>query len=453
MRCFVVLIFIAITFSAATGRCQDTQFPPAGRIAPELQGEPDNLPPLMIANEHSSASMIGVNVSPPKPRPGEGITVSMFNETSTLKLSGSFSILGIAATERTFVPWNPLFVLPPSYFGNNTNTFELHSRQSSVQAVFSGPEMGGFKPGAFALIYLMNGSLTSDTYGLLPILAFADLQNEHWRFSAGLQNDLFAPRDPTVIPIARLGASGNPGSFRGQVRLERSDQITDEVKSKLQIAFSDPITTILIDSNRRSTEGNGLPNLEGRGLLSLGAITELAGGRREAPAELAIAGLIGELRNSQIVTSLDDLISASPFRRTVTSWGVSVDGKWNVTRQFGVSGEGYLGQAIGNYAANIFQTFNSVTFAPVRGAGGWGEVFYYFSDQVHLHAGYGIESVNRSDLAAEGIARNSTYYSSVFWDITKTIQVSCQVDYRQTDYVTLHDNHALVFYSQMLWRF
>ena len=167
----------------------------------------------------------------------------------------------------------------------------------------------------------------------------------------------------------------------------------------------------------------------------------------------AIAGLIGERRNSQIVTSLDDLISASPFRRTVTSWGVSVDGKWNLTRQCGVSGEGYLGQAIGNDAANIFQTFNSVTFAPVRGAGGWGEVFYYFSDQVHLHAGYGIESVNRSDLAADGIARNSTYYSSVFWDITKTIQVSCQVDYRQTDYVTLHDNHALVFYSQMLWRF
>ena len=59
MRCFVVVIFAAITFSAATGRCQDPQFPPTARIASELQGDPENLPPLIIANEYSSASMTG----------------------------------------------------------------------------------------------------------------------------------------------------------------------------------------------------------------------------------------------------------------------------------------------------------------------------------------------------------------------------------------------------------
>lgn len=41
----------------------------------------------------------------------------MFEVKSTLKLSRNISLFGVAGTQRAFVLWNPLFLLPPSPFG------------------------------------------------------------------------------------------------------------------------------------------------------------------------------------------------------------------------------------------------------------------------------------------------------------------------------------------------
>jgi hypothetical protein len=385
--------------------------------------------------------------------PGDGLTVSMMDGTSTLKLSAAFSLLGISATERPFVPWNPLFILPRSPFGLNNNSFEMHGRQSSFQAAFSGPEVAGFTPGAFAKMYLISGSLTSDSYGFLPVVAFADLKNDRWRLSAGLQPDVFAPRDPNVIPITLLGGSGNPGTFRGQLRVEHFIKPSNAFQTTFQVALGDPTTTVLIDNSRRSTEGNGWPNVEARVLFGLGENTERMGGRKERTAELGVAGVIGQIRNTRLVFDLEDLNDPSPPRRIAQVWGLSVDGKVNLTDRLGVSGEFYTGQALGSYAANVFQTFNPVTYAPVRGSGGWGEVFVYLTDQLHLHTGYGVEAPVRGDLGPTGIAKNETFFTSMFWDVTKATQLGLQVEYRRTDFVGLADNNGLVFYCQLLLRF
>jgi hypothetical protein len=80
--------------------------------------------------------------------------------------------------------------------------------------------MGEYQTGALFKVFLLANSLTSDTYGMLPVVAFGEIKNDRWRFSGGLQPDLFAPRNPVVIPNVLLGGSGNPGTFRGQLRLE-----------------------------------------------------------------------------------------------------------------------------------------------------------------------------------------------------------------------------------------
>ncbi|MFN7770867.1 MAG: hypothetical protein ACK5UC_27020 [Planctomycetaceae bacterium] len=389
----------------------------------------------------------------PADRTGPGHTVSLFNETSTLNLGGNVSLVGIAATERTFVPWNPLFVVPPSGFGYNTNTFEMHARQTNFQAVFTGPETGGFTPGAFLKLYMTNSSLTSDTYGLLPVVAFADVKNDDWRFAIGLQPDLFAPRDPVVIPISLMGGTGNSGTFRGQARVEHFVRPSDDFQTTFQFALSDPTTTILIDNNRRSTESNGWPNVEGRLALGFGPREEYPGGRQERSLELAAAGVVGQLRNSQLIATIEDVEDGTVIRSTIDVWGLSLDAKWNVTERFGFIGEGYLGQGLGNYAANIFQTFNSKTYSAVRGSGGFLEAFYYLHDRVVVHAGYGLDAPVRGDLAADGIALNDAWFSSLFWDVTKTVQLGFQADYRTTDFIALPDNDAMVFYTQFLWRF
>ena len=401
------------------------------------------------------------NANPPVPTPllsvqasdDPGSKLGVFSG-SRIQISGNLSLVGLTGTDRAFVPWNPLFMLPASPFGLSTNTLEIHGRQSSLQALFQGPQFGEYQTGAFFKVYMLADSLTSDTYGLLPVVAYGEVKDDTWRLSGGLQPDLFAPRDPVVIPSVLLGGSGNPGTFRGQLRLERTLWNDDTSALKLQFALSDPLTTILIDSSRRTTESNGWPNIEARLPWSIGPEAELAGGRNERMAELAVAGVVGQIRTTRLVFDLEDLDDPTNVRNVIDVWGLSVDGKWNIGPRWGVAGEFFTGQAIGNYAANIFQSFNPDTFQPIRGSGGWGEVFFYLSDRLHVHSGYGIESPQRAALPVEsGIARNETWYSNWIWDVNKTVQLSFEVDYRQTDFVSLQSGSGALFISQFLWRF
>jgi hypothetical protein len=90
----------------------------------------------------------------------------------------------------------------------------------------------------------------------------------------------------------------------------------------------------------------------------------------------------------------------------------------------------------------------------VRGSGGWGELFFYLSDRLHVHSGYGIESPQRAALpVSSGIARNETWYTNWVWDMNKSIQLSFEVDYRQTDFISLQSGSGALFISQFLWRF
>ncbi len=72
--------------------------------------------------------------------------------------------------------WNALFLLPASPFGLNTNTFDIHGRQSNIGATFIGPEANGFTPSATFVSFIANDTLTGDSYGFLPYNAFGESQ-------------------------------------------------------------------------------------------------------------------------------------------------------------------------------------------------------------------------------------------------------------------------------------
>jgi hypothetical protein len=108
---------------------------------------------------------------------------------------------------------------------------------------------------------------------------------------------------------------------------------------KLQFALSNPLTTILIDSTNRTTESNGWPNIEARLPWSIGPEVEWAGGRTERVAELAVGGVVGQLRTTRVVFDLEDLEDPTNVREVIDVWGISVDGKWNIGQRWGVAGE------------------------------------------------------------------------------------------------------------------
>ena len=107
-------------------------------------------------------------------QPGEGITVSMLNGTSQLKLFGSLSRAdGLCSSRPSLTgPDSPLFLSPASPFGLNTNTFDIHARQSNLVLLFSGPQAGAFTPSATFLAFIANDSLTGDSYGLSALQRF-----------------------------------------------------------------------------------------------------------------------------------------------------------------------------------------------------------------------------------------------------------------------------------------
>lgn len=381
---------------------------------------------------------------------GEGLTVTMLNGTSRLKLFGQFSAISVISTDRTFSAGLPLLVLPPSPFGFSTNTFDLHARQSAIGASLSGPEVLGFTPGAYFLGFIQNDVLTSDAYGLLPYNAYGELKNEQWRIAAGLINDVFNPQSPTVISLGKLFGSGNTGSFRGQARLEHFYRPNDEFQLTTQIAIGEPVSTV-VTSNGRLLEDNGWPNVEGRIAAGLGSIEEWAGGRKQRIAELGVSGMVGQLRTSRLITAPAD--PETPNRAVVDIWGLGLDGQVAVTYRSGFSGEFFIGQGLGEYNGGIFQSFNSNTFQAIRTSGGWGEVYYYFTDKLHLHTGYGIDAPLRRDLASTQFLMNQTYFANLVWDASKTLQISFEVDYRKSNYIAFQNANGVVFQTQILWRF
>jgi hypothetical protein len=382
----------------------------------------------------------------------DGTTVSMFNGKSQLKIFGSLSALTVFSTDRPFAPGLPLFLLPSSPFSLDTNTFDIHGRQSNIGATFIGPEAHGFTPSATFVSFIANDSLTGDSYGLLPYNAFGELKNDDWRFAAGLQNDIFNPRKPTVISLAAMFTTGNTGSFRSQARVERFIEPSDASEFTIQAALSDPIQSVLGSRDLRIQEDNGWPNIEGRVSMGLGQTASLVGNRKARPFELGSSAFVGQIRTTRSILAPQD--PQSPIRNVVDCWGLGFDAAVNLTDAVGIQGELFTGAGLGEYNGGVGQTFDSATREAIRSSGGWGEVFAYLTPALHVHTGYGIDSPVGNSGDTFVLTQNQTFFTNVVWNWSKNVQISNQVDYRTTHYRSpLLDAEGCVFYSEFLWKF
>lgn len=382
----------------------------------------------------------------------DGLTVSMLNGKSQLKIFGSLSALTVFSTDRPYAPGLPLFLLPSSPFGLNTNTFDIHARQSNIGAMFIAPQVNGFTPSATFVSFIANDTLTGDSYGLLPYNAFGELKNEDWRFAAGLQNDVFNPRKPSVISLAAMFTTGNTGSFRSQARIERFVKPSTASEYSIQFALSDPIQSVFGSRDLRIQEDNGWPNVEGRVNMGLGEMETLTGGRKARTFELGSSAFVGQLRTSRSILAPPD--PQNPNRRVVDCWGFGIDTAINLTSSIGIQGELFTGAGLGEYNGGIGQTFDSATFEPIRSSGGWGEVFAYLTPKLHIHSGYGIDSPLRRVGDTFVLTENQTFFTNVVWNWSKNVQISNQVDYRKTNYRSpLLDAAGCIFYSEFLWKF
>jgi hypothetical protein len=370
------------------------------------------------------------------------LNVTPINEDVRLQIGGSVVADVLFNQRRPVANGTPFFLTPGSPAGFNQNSFDAHARQSSLVVKAFGPTIGTDWE-TFANVYLnfYESSIIDDRYGVLPLEAYGDVHNSDWRFSAGLQHDIFAAIDPTMLAYSWLYGAGNSGGYRLNVSGTRFLRLTESSQVDVTIGISDPTSTTI--NNVTLVEDNGLPNLESRIKYSHGTVSGHAGSM-SLPVELGLSTVIGQLRSTDLYHG----------RRTVANvWGVAADFKVPLSARFGAMGEIYIGQSLGQYNGGVFQSLGPNGLR-VRSMGGWGEVYYFLvPDKLHTHVGYGIDDPNDNDLGADAILRNDAFYSNLIWDVNQTIRIGCELTHRSTSYNTVPDNRGFGVMTQFVWRF
>jgi hypothetical protein len=380
---------------------------------------------------------------------GKGFTLQ--SNGASLKLRAEAKLLGFSSSRYTFNSGQPLIVSPK----NPDTSYDLSAQQSMVYGAFQGPKWHGWTPGAFAIFGLQDNIL-AEGYQFTPVVFYGEISNGTWRFAAGQGFDVFAPRDPDTLPNGKLAASGNPGAYRPQFRLENHFKAGEGFGGALQLAASSPVTTALPDqvdlSNLQSqeiVEDNGWPNVEGRLSLGFGATKERAGGRQLRPLELGFSGVVGKLRVLDNIRALTPLTLTSD-RSVISVRGAAFDGQLALGRRLGISGELYTGQGLGEYMSGILQTYNRSSNQAVPTSGGWAQLYVYLSDNLRLNLGYGID--HAQDGGAFSLLTNSTAFANLVWDVNPWLQLGLEGNYKLTTYDTFGDKDAWIVISQVMFR-
>jgi hypothetical protein len=380
---------------------------------------------------------------------GKGFTLQ--SNGASLRLWAEAKLLGFSSSRYTFNSGQPLIVSPK----NPDSSYDLSAQQSMVYGAFQGPQWHGWTPGAFAIFWLQDNIL-AEGYQFTPVVYYGEISNGTWRFAAGQGFDVFAPRDPDTLPNGKLAASGNPGAYRPQFRVENHFKAGEGFAGALQLAAASPVTTALPDqvdlSNLQSqeiVEDNGWPNVEGRLSLGFGASQERAGGRQLRPLELGFSGVVGKLRVLDNIRALTPLTLTSD-RSVISVWGAAFDGQLALGRRLGISGELYTGQGLGEYMSGILQTYNRSSNQAVPTSGGWAQLYVYLSDNLRLNLGYGID--HAQDGGAFSLLTNATAFANVVWDVNPWLQLGLEGNYKLTTYDTFGDKDAWIVISQVMFR-
>lgn len=396
--------------------------PQAGRAAPAAAAAETDPP----APRQPIRPVVG---SSPAVPPSEAL-VKPSRPDFRLTLGGSVRAVAMYSEKRPVGSAGAVFLLAPPDATGTESVFDYTAQYSTLRAGIEGPEFHGMQTGATMLFQFYNGQLLDDQYGFTPGLAYAWLDDGNWNLSFGRRFDLFSERQPDMVDgFGILGASGNPGnSLRTQLRAEYRGEFGGNHGFSIGAALSEPISTSVSDDFTDRAEDNGMPNLEAKAQLRLGqpdGDTLLA-----RPAlEVGVSGVYGEFR--KFAGTAPPWPPPDVFR----PWGAALEAGARLGSRFGIHGELYAGEALGNYLGTALQTVNPASRKAIASHGGWLEATLVLTPNLRMNAGYGIDQPDRADLFAGQVARNQTAYLNLFTSITPAFTMGLEQAWRRTEYL------------------
>lgn len=357
---------------------------------------------------------------------------------SSLKvyMGGRVKVTSLISEKRTF-PNGTAFVLLPRDATGEESSFDINARASNLWFKFDGPRVGNMKLGGMMLFYF-TANVTSETYGILPSLLYADLSNDKWRLAIGQQMDVFAERIPNMVDnyfaLAVSGCVGN--SSRGQIRAERFLPADNGGKFTFTAALSEPITTYISPDLKNNVADGGVPNIEAA--VRYASAYDPESWVDYNKVNLGVSMVKGTYRVFKNDASGNNIRVNKP-----DVWGIAGEYGFRFGKQFGIQGEVYKGQALGNYLGTILQTTKGDFDDEIGSSGFWVEGAYFWKKNLQTRFGYGQDAWNKDDLKGAGIQKNQTVFVNLIWDINKLFQISAEPTWRKTTYLGLKDNSGL----------
>ena len=384
----------------------------------ELQ---QRLEKLSADMEKIKSQLAGKETSAPGARSlTSGLNIALYGY---VKLDAAYDSSRISA--GNFARW-----VESEQIRRNDDEFNMTANQTRLGLRLSGEPSDEFRYGGVveADFYSGIGADNSPT----PRLRLANLTFEWPRVGfgvlAGQAADVISPLYPTTVNYSVAWWQGDIGFRRPQLRLIQSIKPTEDVEFKLEVAATRTIASTLftpMDFVGDPGADAGYPTAQGR-------VSATFPGIEKRPLTLGVSGHWGQIEHDLTMTNNNKIL--------FTSWSGNVDLSLPITSWLGIQGEAYIGSNLGAYVGGIGQGISVPLLKPIDDEGGWVAASLGPWKRWLFNVGYGIDKVDRGDLAAtmnpmtDPRASNQMYFGNVFYSLNSRIQLALELMHMRTTY-------------------
>jgi hypothetical protein len=262
-------------------------------------------------------------------------------------------------------------------------------------------------------------------------LAYGRLDWKRVAFEAGQDWAIFSPLNPTsyaAYAIPEFSESGNPWIRTPQIRGEFTRGAKEATHWLFQLAALDPN---IGDNPLAPFSTSRQPGIGERGRMpALESRVAWTYKPHQRAYTIGLSGHYGRGKNFGIVNGV-------PAFPPVDSWGVNLDYSLPFSRRFNLTGEAFVGRALGMFSVTGGETIGVVRGPGEHGVesrGGWIQAQFDLSRRWQLNLAYGLEVPNASQLVVGSRWRNQTYMGNLIFKLTPNVIFAGEYRRLLTDY-------------------
>lgn len=347
---------------------------------------------------------------------------------------GFFAADMIYATQRTNIGAYTTYVY--SRQDQDEDAFTIDARRSRLGLELTGPRiarLGDAESSGRVEIDFFGEFISENRASVLLRHVYWEVKNDEFRLLLGQTWDVISPLYPETLNYAVGLLAGNIGYRRTQFRAERYFNFSDTFQATLQGSLSQDIIADFPTDPGVRREASDWPVVQGRAALTFGPR-----GEDDHPVVFGCSGHIGETGFDFLTAGPPPLNLPPQDDARFRTWSFNADLHAPIGDRFGFQGEFFTGANLSAYLGGIGQGVCPCLRVPIRSTGGWSEIWYDWTPQLHSHAGFGLEDPNDKD-SLLGRAYNQFIFSNLVFDVSEELSTGIEVTYWRTLY---HEERA-----------